>query len=64
MFCQEENKQASPLRMETALEDIELFTQFIIVLSFLHPGWEQKKKSIRPFIENRSKQKQTNLKLD
>lgn len=29
--------------METALEDIELFTQFIIVLSFLHPGWEQKK---------------------
>lgn len=40
MFCQEENKQASPLRMETALEDTELFTQFIIVLSSRHPRWK------------------------
>lgn len=40
--CQKANKQASPLRTKTTLETIELFTCFITVLSFNHPGWEKK----------------------
>lgn len=51
--CQKTNKQASPLRTKTTLEDTELFTWFIIVLSFNHPGWEQKKSQSGIFLKNK-----------